>query len=115
MRERHLLNRIQEQADRIIDLENQLQDYSVKWDLKNKKLEAELDEAFKENKKLNDILNFFDVKMKNNPEYQQLKADLIGGHEEKPQFCKDCKNLNSHIKCKECTFIGNQQSNFESK
>lgn len=81
MRERHLLNRIQEQADRIKELEANLQDYSVKWDLKNKKLEAELDEAFKENKKLNDILNFFDVKMKNNPEYQQLKSDVIGGQE----------------------------------
>ena len=80
-RERHLLNRIQEQADKIKELEANLQDYSVKWDLKNKKLEAELDEAFKENKKLNDILNFFDVKMKNNPEYQQLKSDVIGGQE----------------------------------
>ena len=82
-RERHLLNRIQEQADKIKELEANLQDYSVKWDLKNKKLESELDESFKENKKLNDILNFFDVKMKNNPEYQQLKSDLIGGQEEK--------------------------------
>ena len=81
-RERHLLNTIQEQADKIKELEANLQDYSVKWDLKNKKLESELDESFKENKKLNDILNFFDVKMKNNPEYQKLKADLIGGKEE---------------------------------
>ena len=83
MRERHLLNRIQEQADKIKELEANLQDYSVKWDLKNKKLESELDEAFKENKKLNNILNFFDVKLKNNPEYQQLKSDVIGGQEEK--------------------------------
>lgn len=33
-----------------------------------------------------------------------------------PQFCKDCTHHNkseSHLRCKECKFIGNQQSNFE--
>ena len=37
-----------------------------------------------------------------------------------PQYCKDCNNhpcdnYNKHIKCKQCYFIGNQQSNFERK
>ncbi len=37
-----------------------------------------------------------------------------------PQFCSDCKNFlcdnyEKHLKCKDCVFIGNQQSNFEPK
>jgi hypothetical protein len=82
MRERHLLNTIQSQADKIKELEANFQDYCVKWSVKNEKLNKELDDAFDENKKLNNILNFFDVKLKNNAEYQQLKSDLIGGKEE---------------------------------
>lgn len=38
----------------------------------------------------------------------------------KPQYCSDCKNyppdnIEKHNKCKECYFIGNQQSNFEQE
>jgi hypothetical protein len=84
--ERHLKETIQRQADKIKELEANLQDYSVKWDLKNKQLNAQLDEAFDETKKLNKILYYFDTKLKNNAEYQQLKSDLIGGKEEQINF-----------------------------
>jgi hypothetical protein len=84
--ERHLKETIQKQADKIKELEANIQDYSVKWDLKNKQLNAQLDEAFEETKKLNKILYYFDTKLKNNAEYQQLKSDLIGGKEEQINF-----------------------------
>jgi hypothetical protein len=84
--ERHLKETIQRQADTIKELEANLQDYSVKWDLKNKQLNAQLDEAFDETKKLNKILYYFDTKLKNNAEYQDLKASLIGGKEEQINF-----------------------------
>ena len=37
-----------------------------------------------------------------------------------PQYCKDCKsfpcdNYDKHLECKNCVFIGNQQSNFEPR
>jgi hypothetical protein len=102
MNERHLKETIQRQADKIKELEANLQDYSVKWDLKNKKLNAQLDEAFEETKKLNKILYYFDTKLKNNAEYQELKADLIGGNEEQINF--ECLAVDSDCttQCKEC-------------
>jgi hypothetical protein len=100
--ERHLKETIQRQADKIKELEANLQDYSVKWDLKNKQLNAQLDEAFDETKKLNKILYYFDTKLKNNAEYQELKASLIGGKEEQINF--ECLAVDSDCKkqCNEC-------------
>lgn len=54
---------------------------------------------------------------------QQNPAFLVGavsGSTLPPQYCKDCKNFTcdnyeKHLKCKDCVFIGNQQSNFEPK
>lgn len=62
--------RIQQQADKIKELEADWLDEHTKGVQKTKEIE-----------KLNKILYFFDVKMKNNPKYQQLKSDLIGGQE----------------------------------
>ena len=85
MRERHLLNRIQEQADRIKELEANLQDYSVKWDLKNKKLEDDwLDEYTKcqlmkkEIDKLRNIIRFIQRGMEGNEQFEQVVNDLKG-------------------------------------
>jgi hypothetical protein len=40
----------------------------------------------KEIEKLNKILYYFDTKLKNNAEYQELKSDLRGGKEEQIKF-----------------------------
>ena len=87
-RERHLLNRIQQQADKIKELEANLQDYSVKWDMKNKKLEADwLDEhtkgvlKTKEIEKLRNIIRFIQRGMEGNEQFLQVVNDLKGGIE----------------------------------
>ena len=69
--ERYLRETIQRQADTIKELEADYNDEFVKGQLKSKEIE-----------KLNKILYYFDTKLKNNAEYQQLKSDLIGGQEE---------------------------------
>jgi uncharacterized FlgJ-related protein len=71
MNERHLKETIQRQADKIKELEADWLDEYTKGQMKSKEIE-----------KLNKILYYFDVKLKNNTEYQQLKSDLIGGQEE---------------------------------
>jgi hypothetical protein len=75
MKERHLRETIQRQADTIKELEADYNDEFVKGQLKSKEIE-----------KLNKILYYFDTKLKNNAEYQELKADLIGGQEEQINF-----------------------------
>jgi hypothetical protein len=69
--ERHLKETIQRQADKIKELEADWLDEFVKGQMKSKEIE-----------KLNKILYYFDTKLKNNAEYQQLKSDLRGGQEE---------------------------------
>jgi hypothetical protein len=93
MNERHLREIIQKQADKLKELEADFNDEFVKGLMKSKEIE-----------KLNKILYYFDTKLKNNAEYQQLKSDLIGGKEEQINFeclavdsdcitqCKQCKN-----------------------
>jgi hypothetical protein len=75
MNERHLRETIQRQADKIKELEADWLDEYTKCQLMSKEIE-----------KLNKILYYFDTKMKNNAEYQQLKSDLIGGQEEQINF-----------------------------
>jgi hypothetical protein len=71
MNERHLKETIQKQADKLKELEADFNDEFVKGQMKSKEIE-----------KLNKILYYFDTKLKNNAEYQQLKSDLRGGQEE---------------------------------
>jgi hypothetical protein len=75
MNERHLRETIQRQADKIKELEADWLDEYTKGQLMSKEIE-----------KLNKILYYFDTKLKNNAEYQQLKTDLIGGKEEQINF-----------------------------
>ena len=91
MNERHLKETIQRQADKIKELEADWLDEYTKCQLIGKELT-----------KLNKILYYFDTKLKNNAEYQQLKSDLIGGQEEQIKF--ECLAVDSDctIQCKEC-------------
>ena len=73
--ERHLRETIQKQADKIKELEADWLDEYTKCQLIGKQLT-----------KLNKILYYFDSKLKNNAEYQQLKSDLRGGKEEQINF-----------------------------
>jgi hypothetical protein len=75
MNERHLRETIQRQADKIKELEADWLDEYTKCQLIGKELT-----------KLNKILYYFDTKLKNNAEYQQLKSDFIGGKEEQINF-----------------------------
>ena len=75
MSERHLRETIQKQADKIKELEADWLDEYTKGQLMSKEIE-----------KLNKILYYFDSKLKNNAEYQQLKSDLRGGKEEQIKF-----------------------------
>jgi hypothetical protein len=75
MNERHLKETIQKQADKLKELEADWLDEFVKGQMKSKEIE-----------KLNKILYYFDTKLKNNAEYQELKASLIGGKEEQINF-----------------------------
>lgn len=55
-----------------------------------------------------------------NPPLQQT---AVVGSALSPQYCRDCKyhpepktlTYENHLRCKNCVFIGNQQSNFEPK
>jgi len=89
--ERHLRETIQRQADKIKELEADWLDEYTKGQMKSKEIE-----------KLNKILYYFDSKLKNNDEYQQLKSDLIGGQEEQINF--ECLAVDSDctIQCNEC-------------
>jgi hypothetical protein len=89
--ERYLREIIQKQADKLKELEADFNDEFVKGQMKSKEIE-----------KLNKILYYFDTKLKNNPEYQQLKSDLIGGQEEQINF--ECLAVDSDctIQCNEC-------------
>ena len=75
MSERQLRETIQRQADKIKELEADWLDEYTKCQLMSKEIE-----------KLNKILYYFDSKLKNNAEYQQLKSDLRGGKEEQIKF-----------------------------
>lgn len=91
MSERQLKETIQRQADKIKELEADWLDEYTKCQLIGKELT-----------KLNKILYYFDTKLKNNTEYQQLKSDLIGGQEEQINF--ECLAVDSDctIQCNEC-------------
>ena len=91
MNERHLKEIIQKQADKLKELETDYNDEFVKGLMKSKEIE-----------KLNKILYYFDTKLKNNTEYQQLKTDLIGGQEEQINF--ECLAVDSDCttQCKQC-------------
>jgi hypothetical protein len=91
MNERHLKEIIQKQADKLKELETDYNDEFVKGLMKSKEIE-----------KLNKILYYFDTKLKNNTEYQQLKTDLIGGQEEQINF--ECLAVDSDCttQCNEC-------------
>jgi hypothetical protein len=72
MRERHLLNRIQQQADKIKELEADWLDEHTKGVMKTKEIET-----------MRKMFDWVEFKLKDNPEYQQVKSDIIGGKEEK--------------------------------
>ena len=70
MRERHLLNRIQEQADKIKELEaDWLDEYT-----KNQLMSKEID-------KLRNIIRFIQRGMDGNEQFLQVVNDLKGGIE----------------------------------
>ena len=70
MRERHLLNRIQEQADRIKELEADYNDEFTKGVLKTKEID-----------KLRNIIRFIQRGMEGNEQFLQVVNDLKGGIE----------------------------------
>lgn len=69
-RERHLLNTIQSQADRIKELEADYNDEFTKGVLKTKEID-----------KLNRIINFIQRGMKGNEQFEKVINDLKGGIE----------------------------------
>ena len=69
-RERHLLNTIQQQADKIKELEADYNDEFTKGVLKTKEIE-----------KLNRIINFIQRGMQGNKQFEQVINDLKGGME----------------------------------
>jgi ribosome-associated translation inhibitor RaiA len=116
MIERHLREIIQKQADKLKELEANLQDYSVKWDLKNKKLNAQFTSlendhndlivthsmAGKRLTTLENIQKYLQDRLKKNKEFQQVIRDLKGGFEEEINF--ECLAVDSDctIQCNEC-------------
>ncbi len=66
-RERHLLNIIQQQADKIKELEADYHDEFTKGILKTKEIE-----------KLNRIINFIQRGMEGNEQFEQVINDLKG-------------------------------------
>jgi len=70
MRERHLLNTIQSQADRIKELEADYNDEFTKGVLKTKEIE-----------KLRNIIRFIQRGMDGNEQFLQVVNDLKGGVE----------------------------------
>jgi hypothetical protein len=91
MNERHLRETIQKQADKIKELEADWLDEYTKCQLIGKEIE-----------KLNKILYYFDTKLKNNAEYQQLKSDLRGGQEEQINFQCLAVDSDCEKQCNEC-------------
>jgi len=81
---RQIKQRLQDQSDKIKELEADWLDENTKNQLMSREIEhlEQLRKIEAENKTLNNILIFFDEKLKNNEEYQQVKSDLIGGQEE---------------------------------
>ena len=71
-RERHLLNTIQSQADRIKELEADWLDEYTKCQLMGKEID-----------KLRNIIRFIQRGMEGNEQFEQVLKDLEGGHEEK--------------------------------
>ena len=69
-RERHLLNTIQQQADKIKELESDYNDEFTKGVFKTKEIE-----------KLNRIINFIQRGMEGNKQFEQVINDLKGGLE----------------------------------
>ena len=69
-RERHLLNRIQQQADKIKELEADYNDEFTKGVLKTKEIE-----------KLRNIIRFIQRGMDGNEQFLQVVNDLKGGIE----------------------------------
>jgi len=54
------------------------------------------------------------------PQNPQCVQTSVSGSTLLPQYCKYCKNFpcdnyEKHLKCKDCVFRGNQQSNFQQK
>jgi Tfp pilus assembly protein PilO len=77
MNERHLKETIQKQADKIKELEADYNDEFTKGILKT----AEIENLESEIKKLNNIQNYLEDRLKNNEEFQQVIRDLEGGNE----------------------------------
>ena len=84
MRERHLLNTIQSQADKIKELEADWLDEYTKGILKT----AEIENLKSEVKNLKNIQNYLQDRLKDNVEFQQLIKDLEGGNEEINNKCE---------------------------
>jgi hypothetical protein len=78
MRERELLNRTHEQADRIKELEADWLDEYTKGILKT----AEIENLKSEIQTLKNIQNYLQDRLKDNEEFQQVIKDLAGGFEE---------------------------------
>jgi len=77
MRERHLLNTIQSQADKIKELEADWLDEYTKGILKT----AEIENLKSELQRLKNIQNYLEDRLKDNKEFQQVIKDLEGGNE----------------------------------
>ena len=109
-RERHLLNRIQEQGDKIKELEADYHYEFTKGVLKTKEIE-----------KLNRIIKFIKRGMDGNEQFEQVLKDLEGGHEEKfycndgeKFYCNDGENFKFGIlercstQCESCKIGGKE-------
>jgi predicted nucleic acid-binding Zn-ribbon protein len=77
MRERHLLNTIQSQSDKIKELEADWLDEYTKGILKT----AEIENLKSEIQTLKNIQNYLEDRLKDNEEFQQVIKDLEGGAE----------------------------------
>lgn len=102
-RERYLLNRIQEQADKIKELEADYNDEFTKGVMKTEEIE-----------KLNRIINFIQRGMQGNEQFEQVLKDLEGGHEEN-FYCNDGKNFKFGVlercstQCESCKIVGKEE------
>jgi Tfp pilus assembly protein PilO len=77
MKERHLKETIQKQADKIKELEADYNDEFTKGILKT----AEIENLRSEIKTHKNIQNYLEDRLKNNEEFQQVIKDLEGGEE----------------------------------
>lgn len=93
---RQLKNRLQQQADKIKELEADWLDEHTKCQLMGKEIE-----------KLNRIINFIQRGMEGNEQFEKLLKDLEGGYEEKTVSVSD-EEVNKIIQRAE--FIGNIKS-----